>query len=87
MRAAFRPGASGPSRPTLATLSRLVRAKADTARLMRGKTTFLYWGVPNIRRVEAPKENLHTLVVSYAGLKDETLDAALEKLEKLTADN
>ena len=35
----------------------------------------------------SPKENLHTLVVSYAGLKDETLDAALEKLEKLTADN
>ena len=35
----------------------------------------------------SPKENLHTLVVSYAGLKDETLDAALEKLEKLTAEN
>ena len=29
-------------------------------------------------------ENLHTLVVSYAGLKDETLDAALEKLSQLT---
>ena len=29
------------------------------------------------------RENLHTLVVSYAGLKDETLDEALEKLEQL----
>ena len=29
------------------------------------------------------RENLHTLVVSYAGRKDETLDEALEKLEQL----
>ena len=29
------------------------------------------------------RENLHTLVVSYAGLKDETLDDALEKLKQL----
>ena len=46
-----------------ATLSRLVRAKADTARLMRGKTTFLYWGVPNIRRVEVPKGKSRKVVV------------------------
>ena len=30
-----------------------------------------------------PKDDLHTLVVSYAGLKDETLDDALEKLKQL----
>lgn len=33
------------------------------------------------------KDDLHTLVVSYAGLKDETLDEALEKLYQLTIDN
>ena len=33
------------------------------------------------------KENLHTLVVSYAGLSDETLDKALETLYQLTIDN
>ena len=34
-----------------------------------------------------PKDDLHTLVVSYAGLKDETLDDALEKLYQLTVDS
>ena len=34
-----------------------------------------------------PKDDLHTLVVSYAGLKDETLDDALEKLYELTVDS
>ena len=63
LRAAFRPGASGPSRPTLATLSRLVRAEADTARLMRGKTTFLYWGFRGIHRVEDPKGKSRKAVV------------------------
>ena len=32
-----------------------------------------------------PKDDLHTLVVSYAGLKDETLEAALDALYQLTA--
>ena len=31
-----------------------------------------------------PKDDLHTLVVSYAGLKDETLEAALDALYQLT---
>ena len=32
-----------------------------------------------------PKDDLHTLVVSYAGLKDETLEAALDALYQLIA--
>ena len=39
-----------------ASLSRLVRAKADTARLMRGKTTFLYWGFPTFVGLKPQKE-------------------------------
>ena len=35
---------------------RLVRAKADTARLMRGKTTFLYWGFPTFVGLKPQKE-------------------------------